>query len=66
MLRGALAIIRNVSTELKAAGDLLRIIAFQTTPRREIRRAAQDKVKFLFGSNHFRSAKISVPNLIAL
>src|ERR1700761_6283598 len=66
MARRGNAVIADVSTRLKSAGDLLWMITFRTATRRKIRRAPQYQVEFFFWRQTGSIAKIAKANVITV
>lgn len=60
------AIIRDVTTNLEPAGDLLRVVAFNSGAQREIRRTAEHQVEPFVRPNRSRIPEIALPNLVSL
>ena len=61
------AIIRHRAAQFKAAGELLRMLAFHAGLRREIRRAAGDEIEtFSSALQHARFAKIALADFVAV
>src|SRR5262245_47647545 len=65
MPRGGRTIIRNVSTQFKPAGNLLRVIPWHSAAGRKIGRTAKDQIELLVRAQHVRFAEIAFADLEA-